>query len=50
MKPVPTEAELLEILQLAKGAAEKAKKLHDTLLLRSGSSRNNPPVVKTTVS
>jgi hypothetical protein len=35
MKRVPTEAELLEILELARGAAQKSRKLHQILLKNS---------------
>ena len=35
MKRVPSEAELLEILELARGAAQKSRKLHQMLLKNS---------------
>lgn len=35
MKRIPTETELLEILELARGAAQKSRKLHQMLLKNS---------------
>lgn len=35
MKRVPTEAELLEILELARGAAQKSRNLHQMVMKNS---------------
>jgi hypothetical protein len=50
MKRLPTEVELLEILELAKGAAQKSRKLHEMLLKNSAKRRRRRRVRKTAES
>ena len=50
MKRVPTEAELLEILEIAKGAAQKSRKLHEMLVKNATKWRSRRSVRKTAES